>query len=120
MATQEEASRIPQLASHKLKLMPGSRQFGVWDGTRDYGYVRSIPVGQDAWTSNLHVHADVRRCGYGRALMSSLLWSDKEHGVASNVLLASTAGSKLYPHLGYQQIATLQMFCPKDRSPRPS
>jgi GNAT superfamily N-acetyltransferase len=114
--TQAEASKIPQLASHKLKLLPGSRQFGVWDGARDYGWVRSVPIEEDAWTANLHVHSDVRRQGYGRALMSALLESDREHGVGANVLLASTAGSKLYPVLGYRQIATLQMFCPLERA----
>jgi ribosomal protein S18 acetylase RimI-like enzyme len=114
--TQENLDQVKQAANHKLRLMPGSRLFGIFDETRDYGWVRSVAVGSDAWVSNLFVHAPFRGRGYGRALMSTLLQSDKEHGVENSVLLASSSGARLYPHLGYRQIAILQMFCPADRT----
>jgi GNAT superfamily N-acetyltransferase len=87
----------------------------VWDDTGDYGWVSSIPVGDKAWVSDLYVHEAFRGMGYGRALMSALLREDKEHRVRESVLLASVAGARLYPHLGYQRIGTLQIFCPRSR-----
>jgi predicted GNAT family acetyltransferase len=116
VATQAELDQVPQVAKHKLKLMLNCRQFGVFDEERDYGWVRSIPIGRDAWVSNLYVHAAARGRGFGRALMSSLLRADRENGVETSVLLASSSGARLYPHLGYRQIAVLQMFCPADRA----
>ena len=95
--------------------MPGSRLFLIWDEDRVYGFVRSIDVDENGWVSGLFVKPDVRGQGYGRALMSSLLQSDHATGLKTSVLLASSAGARLYPHLGYQQIAVLQMFCPKER-----
>ncbi len=115
--TQAEANSIPQIAKHKLKLLAGSRQFAVWDEHRDYGYVRSVPVKEDAWVSNLYVHGDSRGRGFGRALMSALLRTDRSHGVRTSVLLASSDGARLYPHLGYRRIGVLQMFCPVTRDP---
>ena len=114
--TQAHANAIPQLASHKLKLMPDSRDFRIWDDARDYGFVRSLDVGNSCWVQGLYVHADARRRGYGRALMSSLLQTDATLGRDRSILLASSSGATLYPHLGYRQIGILQMFCPATRS----
>jgi GNAT superfamily N-acetyltransferase len=112
VTSQAEANGIPQIAKHKLKLQSGSRDFWIWDERRDYGAVRSIDIGDSCWVQGLHVHRDVRRRGYGKALMSALLQSDASLGRQRSVLLASTAGSKLYPLVGYRQIGVLQMFCP--------
>lgn len=112
VTSQAEANGIPQIAKHKLKLQPGSRDFWIWDERRDYGAVRSLDIGDCGWVQGLHVHRDVRRRGYGKALMSALLQSDASLGRTRSVLLASTAGSKLYPLVGYRQIGVLQMFCP--------
>ncbi|HWD38723.1 MAG TPA: GNAT family N-acetyltransferase [Fimbriimonas sp.] len=112
---QAEADSIPQLGSRKVKLLKGARQFGVWDEKRDYGWARSQDTGGASWISSLYVREDVRRRGYGRALMSTVLQSDREIGLHASVLLASTAGSMLYPVLGFQQLGILQMFCPAKR-----
>ncbi len=110
--TQADADLIPQLANQKIKLVPGASQFCIWDGKRDYGWVRSIPAGKDAWVADLFVRNDVRGRGYGRALMSSLLQSDRDRGAEASVLLGGSAGTRLYPHLGYEMIGVLQVFGP--------
>lgn len=115
VTSQAEADAIPQVARQRRNYMLGTRKFAIWDDTRDYGWVTSIPEGQDAWVQGLHVQEEFRRRRYGSALMSRLLRSDVENGVRASVLLASTAGAKLYPRLGYEQIAVLRMFCPRER-----
>lgn len=113
--TQEECDHILRFSKYKTKLLPGSNQFAVWDDKGEYGWVKSIPYGDYTWVSDVYVHAPYRRKGFGSSLMSALLQYDKASGSKASVLLASTAGSKLYPKLGYQQIGVLQMFCPKER-----
>jgi GNAT superfamily N-acetyltransferase len=89
------------------------RLYAVMDDEEAHGWVSSIPVGSRAWVANLHVQQRQRGRGFGRALMSALLQDDRRHGLDTSVLLASSAGARLYPHLGYQQIGVLQMFCPR-------
>jgi predicted GNAT family acetyltransferase len=112
---QAQMDSVNQVASQKVKLRPGLRQFAVYDDARDYGWVTDIPIGDAAWVSNLYVHSEFRGRGFGRSLMSALLACDKEAGVTASVLLASMAGARLYPHLGYRQIGVMQTFCPMDR-----
>ncbi len=107
---------IPMRGLQRRKLRPGTRHYSVWDGEQDFGWVYSVPVGENAWVSDLHVHEDQRSKGYGKALMSRLLRDDRELGIKNSVLLASSAGARIYPTLGYQQIGVLQMFCPVKRS----
>lgn len=114
--THAEADAIPQIAQHKRKVRDGVRLYGVWDKTRDYGWVQSVPFGEAAWVANLYVHKDARGRGFGRSLMAKLLKDDKDLGIKTSVLLASSDGARLYPHLGYDKIAVLQMFCPAARS----
>ena len=114
-ATREEFDAVPQRTSHARPWFGFGRQYTVAHPTRAVGFVRSVPFQQDAWVSDLFVHAEYRGQGYGRALMAKLLKDDKESGVRASVLLASRAGARLYPHVGYQQIGVLQMFCPTRR-----
>jgi len=96
----------------------GSRAYAIWDDATHemIGRVQSIPAGNQAWVSDLYVSEGRRGEGFGRALMSRLLQDDRVEGVQNSVLMASAAGSRLYPHLGYERIGTLQLFCPKDRA----
>jgi Acetyltransferase (GNAT) domain len=110
--TSKTLDSIPQRAKQIRRMIPNTRLFGVWSEQQDLGWVRSIPVGDASWVSDLFVYASHRGLGYGRALMSKLLKSDRMHGITQSVLLASSDGARLYPHLGYQQIGVLQMFCP--------
>jgi hypothetical protein len=110
VSTQPEADAIPQLSPHKLKIRDGTRDYRIWNDSGDYGWVRSLDVGSASWVQGLHVREPLRRMGYGSALMSRLLRDDKALGRTASVLLANSAGSKLYPLLGYQEIAILQVF----------
>jgi GNAT superfamily N-acetyltransferase len=111
--SQEFLDGVSQRAKQPRKYDADTRLFGIWNEEQDFGWVRSIPFGENAWVSALHVNEESRRNGYGRALMSALLRRDRECGVKTSVLLGTAAGSRLYPHLGYKQIATLQIFYPK-------
>lgn len=112
---QEHLDSIPQQAQHKRHLLPDTRKFCAHDDVQDFGWVTSIPVGEDAWVAGLYVNEIDRKRGYGRALMSKMLQVDKAEGVRQSVLLATSDGARLYPHLGYKKVATLQMFCPVSR-----
>jgi GNAT superfamily N-acetyltransferase len=89
------------------------RLYATMDSREVFGWVSSVPVGRHAWVADLMVRAEHRGKGLGRALMSALLLDDRAHGVESSVLLASSDGARLYPHLGYRQIGVLQMFAPR-------
>lgn len=114
--TREQLKAIPQRADHSRSWYDNTRLYCAHDDVQDFGWVRSVPTGEDSWVSDLFVHAIDRGRGYGRALMSSLLQGDKQAGVHRSVLLASSDGARLYPHLGYKKIATLQIFCPASRT----
>jgi GNAT superfamily N-acetyltransferase len=92
---------------------PAQRLYAAMDDREVYGWVSSVPVGRHAWVADLMVRPEHRGRGFGRALMSALLLDDRAQGVASSVLLASSDGARLYPHLGYRQIGVLQMFAPR-------
>jgi hypothetical protein len=47
--------------------------------------------------------------------MTELLHHAKDQGDKASVLLATSDGARLYPKIGYQQMAVLQMFCPMKR-----
>ena len=111
----ETFEQLNQVASKPFHFSTNTLYFAIWDETQYYGHVRSIPYKESAWVSDLYVECVNRGKGFGRALMRSLLQSDKEKGVKQSVLLASNDGALLYPHMGYQQIGILQMFCPTIR-----
>jgi len=108
-----QLAAIPQHVPQPRKWMDGLRQYATWDESRDYGWVTGRDIGLDSWVGDLWVPNDVRRRGYGRALMSKLLQDDRELGREWSVLLSSTVGSYLYPELGYRQIGVLRLYCPK-------
>jgi GNAT superfamily N-acetyltransferase len=113
--TAEEWGTIPQDTNQKRKLIEAFRQYSIWDEHGAYGWAESRPHGPYAYTADLHVRESQRGKGFGRALMSRLLRDDRDLGLEANALVASTAGARLYPHLGYQLLGTLQMFCPVHR-----
>jgi GNAT superfamily N-acetyltransferase len=119
-ATQEVAEALNK-ANRRRQILPEHigredtvRLYGAFDGDRPIGWVSSIPAKTANWVSNLYVTEAHRGQGIGRALMSHMLQEDRSHGVEWSVLLASGAGARLYPHLGYERIGTLQLFTPTD------
>lgn len=112
VTTKEEFARVPWKPGHAWPWFGHGRQYVVHHPDRPVGVVRSVPVGPDAWVSDLYVVEAFRRHGFGRALMARLLADDKAHGVRRSVLVASKAGAMLYPILGYELVGVLQVFCP--------
>jgi GNAT superfamily N-acetyltransferase len=103
----------PILREHLAAEPAPQRLYAAMDERAVYGWVSSIPFGARAWVADLFVRPEHRGRGFGRALMSALLADDRRHGIETSVLLASSDGARLYPHLGYRRLATVQIFCPR-------
>ncbi len=90
-----------------------TRLYVALDGRDVVGFVSAIEVRDlGSYVANLWVDRGSRRRGLGGALMSAVLADDARLGIPASVLTASHDGSKLYPQLGYRQIATLHMLSP--------
>jgi GNAT superfamily N-acetyltransferase len=76
------------------------------------GWVRSTRTGRDTYVSDMYVRPAYRRRGIGRSLLQHMMEDDRRLGAHWSVLVASSAGAQLYPHAGYRQIGTLQIFSP--------
>jgi predicted GNAT family acetyltransferase len=123
--TEEQAQRLslatgsrPTPAEHLFQRPRQKRQFCAELDGEIVGWVHSIQLRPNiASCFNMYVKPEFRRRGIAKALLSRMLADDREHGALHNVLLASHAGAKLYPAVGYEQIGTLHLFCPlKKRS----
>ncbi len=118
--TTEEALAAAQCGSGRRLIL--SEHIGVDDAPiRLYSaqcdgvslaWARSIRHGPNAYVAGCYVKPEHRGKGIGRSLMSKLLEDDERLGVRTSVLLASSAGARLYPWLGYEQIGLLQLFTP--------
>ncbi len=62
----------------------------------------------------LGTHPDYRRRGIATALMNRLHADAEKSGVEQSVIVATAMGVSLYRTLGYQAIACIQKFVPKD------
>lgn len=112
-----KAARTRQMLPEHLKHpKPPLRQYAACDGDKIIGWAKSITVGPCTWCSSMFVAPAYRRRGIGKAMLSRLLAEDKSNGAPNAVLTASHAGAKLYPHLGFEQIATLYLFMPCRRT----
>lgn len=106
---------IPQTAIRKRKLCEGVRHFAIWDEARDYGWVSSLAVDGIGYVSDLFVYEEFRRRGYGTELMRALVLAQNAEGLRLSVCIASTAGARVYPRVGYLEVGRLQIFCPAKR-----
>ena len=109
-----KANRRRQILPEHLGREDTVRLYAAYESGTPIGWVSSIPAPNANWVSNLYVSPVHRGRGIGRGLMSHMLQDDAKHGVVWSVLLASGDGARLYPHLGYQRIGTLQLFAPTD------
>jgi GNAT superfamily N-acetyltransferase len=74
---------------------------------------RSLMPGRGVtWLHDVATLPDYRRRGIATALINHILAEDAILGSKRSVLLASLAGSKLYPRLGYRQVALMQIYTP--------
>jgi GNAT superfamily N-acetyltransferase len=88
------------------------RQYMALDNGTPVGWVSSVVVDDCTWCTGMFVKPEYRRRGIARALLTRMLGDDKIAGAKASVLLASHAGSALYPQVGYEQIGALLMFVP--------
>jgi GNAT superfamily N-acetyltransferase len=119
VTTKEQAGTLAKAARRQQILPehlhadpPPMRQYVALDEEIPVGWVGSISACNSAWCTNMFVEPSYRRRGIARALMTRMLTDDKAAGADANVLLASHAGSKLYPTVGYQAIGELFLFAP--------
>jgi len=71
-----------------------------------------MPQPSATWMHDVETRPEFRRRGIATALLGHVLADDARHGTAYSVLLATQAGSKLYPQVGYHQRALLQIYSP--------
>jgi GNAT superfamily N-acetyltransferase len=108
-----QAARSRQILPEHLAADPAPmRQYMALDGTTPIGWVGSVVAGDCAWCTNMFVAPEYRRQGIGRSLLARMLADDKAAGAEANILLASHAGAKLYPTVGYETIGELLMLTP--------
>lgn len=114
-----ERTRIAN--SGRRQLLPGdldaddatTRLYAAMNGRDVVGWVSSVHVGAlGSYVANLFVLPSARRRGLGRALMSAVLADDARLDIRASVLGASNDGTRLYPNVGYRQIATLHALTP--------
>ena len=74
------------------------------------GWVRAISTGTSVYVAGVFVYERYRRQGLGREMMSLMLADDSRLGYARSALVSNSTGALLYPNLGYEKIATMQMF----------
>ena len=121
--TAEDARRVAKAAGARQLLedevcddAARPRLFAAFEGDEPIGWVTSIRVGAaHAWVQNLYVLRRCRSRGLGRALMQTMLRDDVQRGITHSVLTASSAGARLYPKVGYEQVGTLLFFRPPKR-----
>ena len=119
--TREMADRVTAIArarqipdAYLTKAAPIRQYVALVDG-EVVGRVGSIVTPLGTWCSNMHVLPAFRRRGIGKTMLARMLRDDRDDGAITAVLTASHAGAKLYPVVGYQQLATLYLFTPRKR-----
>ena len=120
VATEQMAAQLAKTAGRRQILPehleadpPPQRSYvALVDGTIA-GWVNSVATRKSTYCSGMYVAPAYRRRGIARSLMAKMLRDDRAGGAQQAVLLASHAGSKLYPVVGYTQIGTAMIFTPK-------
>jgi GNAT superfamily N-acetyltransferase len=120
--TQALADRVNKAAGRKQILRDHLgrdtplRLYAALDGENPIGWVRSLPVGDASWVSNMYVIPKYRRKGIGKSILGKMLKDDRRLGSERSVLLASHTGELLYNRMGYQAIGQLLVYTPARRS----
>ena len=118
VTTQESLDRVNKFARSRQILPqhltddPPMRQYIAMIDNQIVGRAGSIVTGPTTWVSNMYVAPEHRRQGIAKSMLRRLLFDDRKAGSTKSVLLASHAGMKLYPVVGYEAIGTLYIFTP--------
>ena len=108
-----KAARSRQLLPEHLTSDGDVRQYVALIDDQLGGWVKSVVVGDETYCADMYVVPAFRRQGIAKAMMCRMLRDDRANGAKRAVLTASHVGAKLYPVVGYKQIATLFLYTPK-------
>lgn len=122
VATQNQADHLNKVAGRRqvlpehLQSDPAPiRQYMAVDGEMPIAWLQSVAAGDSTWCSSMFVQPNYRRRGIARSLLARMLSDDRASGATASVLLASHAGSHLYPVVGYETLGELMVYCPPRR-----
>ncbi len=107
------AARRRQILPEHLVPNPPKRSYVALVDDQVIGWVSSVVDRDATYCADMYVAAAHRRQGIARSLMAKMLRDDRAGGSKQAVLLASQAGSKLYPVVGYERIGTAMVFTPR-------
>jgi|TARA_B100001964_G_scaffold235159_1_gene294797 GNAT superfamily N-acetyltransferase len=79
------------------------------------GWVNSVVADKATYCGGMYVQPEHRRQGIARALLAKMLRDDRKGGARQASLLASHAGAKLYPVVGYSEVGTMMVLTPKKK-----
>lgn len=108
-----QAAGQRQLRAEDVRPDSPIRSYVALDGDDIVGWVSSVHTSAATWCHNMFVRTEYRRRGIARSLLCQMLRDDRAGGADAAVLLASHAGAKLYPVVGYRQLARLLVYTPK-------
>ena len=111
-----QATRSRQLRPEDLHPDARQRQYMASVDDTVAGWVGSVVVDDATWCQNMFVVERYRRRGIARAMLCRMLRDDRAHGATMAVLTASHTGARLYPRVGYRQIAVLLAYTPRRRA----
>jgi GNAT superfamily N-acetyltransferase len=97
--------------------LEGTTWLGGEESGRLVAMVGAIDYGPFAYIGLMGVHADFQRCGYGRAIMITLIERLEQAGQLCTLLDASEAGAPLYARIGYQDLSLSHVFRWNGNSP---
>ena len=107
------AARRRQILPEHLVKNPPQRSYVALVNDEVIGWANSVVDGDATYCAGMYVAPAHRRRGIARALLVMMLRGDRAGGSKLAVLLASQAGSKLYPVVGYEKIGTAMGFTPR-------
>ena len=71
----------------------------------------ALDVDDDCSIQYVATRPDAQRRGHALALLTDMLARARTRGVSTTSLQSSEAGARLYRHLGYRTVATLELRC---------
>jgi len=74
------------------------------------GAANGLFIGKTGWLAHIIVAEEHYRKGFGRALTEYVMNILDDHGVKTQILIATELGAKLYPKLGFRQIAAYNFY----------
>ncbi len=114
------AERVRKAARRKMldaddlsAARPRVRLYAATIDDKPVSWCRCIHMARGAgYVADVYTTPEWRRRGVATAVMTRMLIDDNQAGARRSVLIASTAGAMLYPHLGYERVALLEVFTP--------